>query len=80
MAGMRPLLESSGEEDREALPQCLVRRLRHVATILDARVAQRILQHLELPARAPLQPAARVPPPFWPSAVLGWAYASALTS
>jgi hypothetical protein len=37
-------------------------------SILDSRVARRILQHLHLPARAPPEPPTRQPPPFWPTA------------
>lgn len=42
-------------------------RLRHIATILDARVARKILEHLGLTARAPPLLPARSPPPSWPS-------------
>ena len=41
-------------------------RLRHIATILDGRVARKILEHLGLPARAPPSSPAVEPPPFWP--------------
>jgi hypothetical protein len=43
-------------------------RMRYVATILDGRVACRILKHLGLSARAPPELPARDPPPFWPAA------------
>jgi hypothetical protein len=39
--------------------------LKYVATILDARVARRILEHLGRPARAPPVAPARDPVPFW---------------
>jgi hypothetical protein len=44
-------------------------RLKHVATILDGRVARRILEHLGKPARAPPVAPARDPAPFWEQAV-----------
>jgi hypothetical protein len=47
-------------------------RLKHVATILDGRVAQRILEHVGMPARAPPEQPARNPPPFWPVAADAW--------
>jgi hypothetical protein len=47
-------------------------RLKHLATILDARVAQRILQHVGQPARAPPELPARDPPPFWAAASEAW--------
>jgi hypothetical protein len=53
-----------------ACPRC-GGRMQHVATILDGRVARRILGHLKLPARAPPELPAREPPPFWP-AVEAW--------
>lgn len=40
-------------------------RLKHVATILDGGVARRILEHVEMSARAPPELPARDPPPFW---------------
>jgi hypothetical protein len=40
-------------------------RLKHIATILDGRVARRILEHLGRPARAPPVAPARDPVPFW---------------
>jgi hypothetical protein len=40
-------------------------RLKHIATILDGRVARRILKHLGRPARAPPSAPARDPVPFW---------------
>jgi hypothetical protein len=48
-----------------ACPRC-GGRLQHLATILDARVAQRILQHVGKPARAPPELPPRDPPQFWP--------------
>ncbi len=50
-----------------ACPRC-GGRLKHVATILDARVARRILEHLNRPARGPPYAPPRNPPPFWPEA------------
>ena len=47
-------------------------RMRHIATILDARVARKILEHLGLPARAPPEAPAKDPPPFWPQAQDAW--------
>ena len=41
-------------------------RMRHIATILDARIARKILEHVGLPARAPPEAPAKDPPPFWP--------------
>jgi hypothetical protein len=49
-----------------ACPRC-GGRLRHIATILDARVARRILEHLGLSSRAPPELPPRDPPPFWPA-------------
>jgi hypothetical protein len=46
------------------MPRC-GGRLRHIATILDARVASRLLTHLGRLARAPPEAVAHVPPPFW---------------
>jgi len=43
-------------------------RLKHVATILDERVARRILEHVGMSARAPPEAPPRDPPPFWPAA------------
>jgi len=40
-------------------------RFKHSATILDGRVARRILEHLGRPARAPPVAPARDPVPFW---------------
>jgi hypothetical protein len=40
-------------------------RLKHIGTILDGRVARRILEHLGRPARAPPVAPARDPAPFW---------------
>jgi hypothetical protein len=40
-------------------------RLKYIATILDSRVARRILEHLGRPARAPPVAPARDPAPFW---------------
>jgi DNA-directed RNA polymerase subunit RPC12/RpoP len=40
-------------------------RLKYMATILDSRVARRILTHLGRPARAPPAAPARDPVPFW---------------
>jgi hypothetical protein len=48
-----------------ACPRCGA-RLKHVATVLDGRVARRILAHVGMPARAPPDLPARDPPPFWP--------------
>jgi len=53
-----------------ACPRC-GGRMRHIATILDARVARRILEHTGMPSRAPPQHPSREPPPFWP-AVEAW--------
>jgi hypothetical protein len=50
-----------------ACPRC-GGRMRYVATILDGQVARRILEHLQMPARAPPELPAREPPPFWPAA------------
>jgi hypothetical protein len=46
-----------------ACPRC-GGRMRHIATVLDGRVARKILEHLRLPARAPPARGAKVPP-FW---------------
>jgi hypothetical protein len=43
-------------------------RFELVATILEPRVARRILEHLKLPSLPPAQAPPRDPPPFWPSA------------
>ena len=43
-------------------------RLKYIGTILDPRVARRILEHLRMPSRAPPQLPACDPPPFWPVA------------
>jgi hypothetical protein len=48
-------------------------RMRYIATILDARVARKILEHLGLPARAPPEAAAKDPPPFWAHLDDAWA-------
>ena len=50
-----------------ACPRC-GGRLKHIATILDARVARKILQHLGRSARPPPEAPACDPPPFWPAA------------
>jgi hypothetical protein len=47
-------------------------RLKHVATILDERVARRILEHVGKPVRAPPRLPPRDPPPFWSSGVDAW--------
>jgi hypothetical protein len=47
-----------------ACPRC-GGRLKHVVTILDGRVARRILEHVGMSARAPPELPARDPPPFW---------------
>jgi hypothetical protein len=62
------LMRVTFQIDVLACPRC-GGRLRHIATILDARVACRILAHLGLPARAPPELPPREPPPFW--AVVG---------
>jgi hypothetical protein len=64
------LMRVTFDLDVLACPRC-GGRLRHIATILDARVARRILEHLKLPARAPPEAPARMRPPFWSSAELG---------
>jgi hypothetical protein len=46
-------------------------RMKHLGTVLDPRVARRILEHVGLPARAPPELPARDPPPFW-EAVGAW--------
>jgi hypothetical protein len=46
--------------------------MKHVATILDGRVARRILEHVGKPARAPPEVPARDPPPFWSSGADAW--------
>jgi hypothetical protein len=58
------LMRVTFQLDVLACPRC-GGRLRHIATILDARVARRILEHLGLPARAPPELPPRDPPPFW---------------
>ncbi len=58
-----------------ACPRC-GGRLRHIATILDAVVARKILEHLGRPARAPPTGPARQPPPFWQAAQPEWDEAS----
>jgi hypothetical protein len=50
-----------------ACPRC-GGRLRHIATILNASVARKLLEHLKLAARAPPTGIVRLPPPFWPCA------------
>jgi hypothetical protein len=47
-----------------ACPRC-GGRLKHVSTILDGRVARRILEHVGMSARAPPELPARDPPLFW---------------
>jgi hypothetical protein len=54
-----------------ACPRC-GGRLLHLAAILDARVAQRILQHVGKSARAPSEFPPRNPPQFWPVASDTW--------
>ena len=58
------LMRVAFQLDVLACPRC-GGRLRHIATILDAAVAKKILEHLGLPARAPPSGPVRVPPPFW---------------
>jgi hypothetical protein len=60
------LMRVTFQLDVLACPRC-GGRLRHIATILDTRVARRILEHLGLPARGPPELPARDPPPFWPA-------------
>jgi hypothetical protein len=43
-------------------------RLKYISTILDPRIARRILEHLRMHARAPPEQPASDPPPFWPVA------------
>jgi hypothetical protein len=59
------LMRSTFGLDVLACPRC-GDRLRYIATITDPQVARRILEHLNLPARAPPLAPARTPPPFWP--------------
>jgi hypothetical protein len=66
------LMRVSFDLDVLACPHC-GGRLRSIATVLDARVAQRILEHLKRPARAPPHAPARTPPPFWPDVESSWA-------
>jgi hypothetical protein len=47
-------------------------RLKHVATILDPRVARRILEHVGGSARAPPELPPCDPPPFWSSGTDEW--------
>jgi hypothetical protein len=54
------------QPDVLACPRC-GGRLRHIATVLDVRVARRILEQLGLPVRAPPELPPRDPPPFWPA-------------
>jgi hypothetical protein len=56
-----------------ACPRC-GGRLKHVATILDARVARRILERVGKPARAPPELPPREPPPFWESGADAWVW------
>jgi hypothetical protein len=65
------LMRVTFQLDVLACPRC-GSRLRHIATILDARVARRILEHLGLPARAPPELAPRDPPPLWPAVDEAW--------
>jgi hypothetical protein len=58
------LMRVTFQLDVLACPRC-GGRLRHLATILDARVACKILEQLGLPARAPPELPVRDPPPFW---------------
>jgi hypothetical protein len=60
------LMRITFQLDVLACPRC-GGRLRHIATVLDVRVARRILEHLVLPARAPPELPPRDPPPFWPA-------------
>jgi Putative transposase/Transposase zinc-binding domain len=59
------LMRTTFDLDVLTCPRC-GGRMRHLATILDAREAQRILAHLRLPARAPPLATVSTPPPFWP--------------
>jgi len=65
------LMRITFDLDVLACPRC-GGRLRHIATILDGRVARKILEHLGLPARAPPASPAAEPPPFWPVAQPDW--------
>jgi hypothetical protein len=58
------LMRVTFQLDALACPRC-GGRLRHLATILDARIARKLLEHLGLPARAPPELPPRDPPPFW---------------
>jgi hypothetical protein len=60
------LMRVTFQLDVLACPRC-GGRLRHIATILDTRVARRLLEHLGLAARAPPELPPRDPPPFWPA-------------
>ena len=49
--------------------------MQHIATILEHRVAQKILQHLKLPCTPPATGPPADPPPFWPAPVEDDCYA-----
>lgn len=66
------LMRTTFDLDVLTCSRCGGRRIRYIATILDARITRKILQHLGLPARAPPEAAAKDPPPFWPQAQDVW--------
>ncbi len=62
------LMKRSFGLDVRACPRC-DGRLEHIATILEHRVAQKILAHLKMPAEPLATGPPEAPPPFWPAAV-----------
>jgi len=68
------LMKRSFGLDVRTCPRC-GGYMQHIATILEHRVAQKILQHLKLPCTPPATGPPADPPPFWPAPVEDDCYA-----